>query len=205
MKQLLFVLTRPTLLFSSGKLDQEVTQMSVLKQCLLYPSYKARMRLYRMADFIDAIITDYISSAKDLRHVIQLLPPAQYQKMLDKFIENAFTVQLTESVMPKGQNFVTFADESLLITKDHSAFGLSRFVTEKESLRRVEVQAIPLSWVYANGGALSSLFRQFRVNQDKYQGTRLLEVMFDAFWIGFKWKIFWLSFVPDLIYFVIAF
>lgn len=125
--------------------------------------------------------------------------------MVDKFIENAFTDQLTESVMPKGQNFVTFADESVLITKEHSAFGLSRYVTEQESLRRVAVQVIPLGWVYANGGALSSLFRQFRVNQDKYQGTRLLEVMFDAFWIGFKWKIFWLSFIPDLFYFVIAF
>lgn len=36
MKQLLFVLTRPTMLYSSGRLDVEVTQMSVLKQCLLY-------------------------------------------------------------------------------------------------------------------------------------------------------------------------
>ena len=41
--------------------------------------------------------------------------------------------------------------------------------------------------------------------QEKFQGSLLLDVMFDAFWSDFKWKIFTFCFLPYLLYFCISF
>ena len=72
-------------------------------------------------------------------------------------------------------------------------------------MRQVEVRIISLDWVYVNGGSLSALFRQFGSQQEKYQGSLLLDVMFNSFWNDFKWKIFFSCFVPYLFYFLSAF
>ena len=68
----------------------------------------------------------------------------------------------------------------------------------------MQVRVIPLSWVYVKDGSLSKLFRQFGSQQEKFQGSMLLDVMFDSFWNDFKWKIFFSCFVPYLIYFSCA-
>jgi len=76
---------------------------------------------------------------------------------------------------------------------------------ENSALRKVLVRVIPLNWVYVNASSLSVLFREFRGDQEKYQGSELLDVMFDAFWVGFKLKIFIFCFIPYLIYFSFTF
>ena len=106
--------------------------------------------------------------------------------------------------MTKGDKLATFYGETPMATDGHEVLSLQRDIQSDESLKKVLVRVIPLNWVYVNGGSLSHLFREFRSAQDKFQGTLLLDVMFDAFWGDFKWKIFYFCFIPYLFYFVTA-
>ena len=106
--------------------------------------------------------------------------------------------------MPKKIHLKTFTSNNPIVTRDHEALGLHSDISDNEILRGVLVRVIPLNWIYMNGKSLSNLFREFRIAQDKYQGSLLLDVMFDAFWSDFKWKIFSFCFLPYLLYFVVA-
>ena len=66
--------------------------MSILKQIVLNNDQKSRVSMYRLADFFDMDITDYISCTEDLIKVIENLPSAQYFRMFDKFQRNYFTL-----------------------------------------------------------------------------------------------------------------
>lgn len=121
--------------------------------------------------------------------------------MFDKFLQNPFTEEIKEALMSKSESLKTFSCETSVISKDHEMFGLTKDFSDDEIVRKVNVSVLPLDWVYLRGGQLSILFREFRSYQDKYQGSLLLEVMFDAFWSDFKWKIFGFCFVPYLFYF----
>lgn len=107
--------------------------------------------------------------------------------------------------MTKGVKLETFHGETPMAALGNVAFSLERDMQSNESIKKVTVRVIPLNWVYVNGGSLSHLFREFRSAQDKFQGSLLLDVMFDAFWGDFKWKIFFFCFLPYLIYFITAF
>ena len=48
--------------------------MSILKQCVLFDSQRSKVSMYKLADFFDLEITDYISSTPDLALVMQYLP-----------------------------------------------------------------------------------------------------------------------------------
>ena len=109
-----------------------------------------------------------------------------------------------EAVMTKGVKLATFYGDTPMASHSHEALSL-RDIQSDESLKKVLVRVIPLNWLYVNGGSLSQLFREFRSAQDKFQGSMLLDVMFDAFWGDFKWKIFSLCFLPYLLYFFTAF
>ena len=64
--------------------------MSILKQVVLFTDQKSRVSMYRLADFFDLELTDYISCTADLKLVIEYLPSAQYTKMFNKFQKNLF-------------------------------------------------------------------------------------------------------------------
>lgn len=161
--------------------------------------------MYRLADFFDLDLTDYISCTADLKLVIEHLPSAQYTKMFDKFQKNVFTMQIKEAVLPKRIRLKTFCTETPVITPAHEEFGLHKDISDNEAMRKVQVRILPLNWIFVNGNQLSTLFREFRVLQEKFQGSLLLDVMFDAFWSDFKWKIFAFCFLPYLVYFCITF
>lgn len=91
------------------------------------------------------------------------------------------------------------------MTRDEDEFGLHKDIADSEAMRKVRVALLPLNWIYVNGGSLSNLFREFRLYQEKFQGSLLLDVMFDAFWSDFKWKIFAFCFLPYLVYFGVSF
>ena len=124
--------------------------------------------MYRLADFFELDLTDYISCTADLKLVIEHLPSAQYTKMFDKFQENVFTMQIKEAVMPKRCNLKTFCTESSIITREHEELGLHNDISDNEALRKVRVSIVPLNWVFVNGNQLSTLFREFRVLQEKF-------------------------------------
>ena len=107
--------------------------------------------------------------------------------------------------MTKGDKLETFHGETPMAVLSNKAFELERDMHSNESIKKVMVRVIPLNWVYVNGGSLSHLFREFRSGQDKFQGSLLLDVMFDAFWGDFKWKILFFCFLPYLLYFITAF
>jgi len=50
--------------------------MSILKQVVLFSDQQSRINMYRLADFFDLDITDYISCTADLSLVISNLPSA---------------------------------------------------------------------------------------------------------------------------------
>ena len=114
-------------------------------------------------------------------------------------------MNITEAVMPKRIDLKTFQGDSSIITRDHPALGLSKEISHTEALRKVTISVIPLDWVYANGKSLSSLFQYFRSQQDVFQGSKLLNVMFDTFWGEFWWNLFIICFLPYLVYFIVAF
>lgn len=114
-------------------------------------------------------------------------------------------MQIKEALMFKNDDMKTFTSDTPILSYDHEEFGRSKDISDSEALRKVNVTIVPLNWVYLNGDQLSTLFREFRGDQDKYQGSLLLEVMFDAFWSDFKWKIFGFCFVPYLFYFTASF
>ena len=76
MRRLRYVISRPTSVWSgneSSKTDPDAPPMahlSILKQCVLLNDQKSRVSMYKMADFFDFDITDYISCTSDLNHVI---------------------------------------------------------------------------------------------------------------------------------------
>ena len=80
MRRLRYVITRPTQVFATkkgeeaGKMEDLVTRMSILKQCVLFDSQRSKVSMYKLADFFDLEITDYISSTPDLALVMQYLP-----------------------------------------------------------------------------------------------------------------------------------
>jgi hypothetical protein len=166
------VITRPTPVFRGGQSDTLVAHLSILKQCVLLSDQKSRVSMYRLADqCVEIDITDYISCTADLNQVIQNLTSAQYFKMFDKFQQNVYTMQITEAVMTKGVKMKTFCGDTSIITKDHVEFGLGSDIPHDSALRKVLVRVTPLNWVYVNGSSLSTLFREFRGNQEKYQGS----------------------------------
>lgn len=55
-------------------MEDLVTRMSILKQCVLFDSQSSKVSMYKLADFFDFEITDYISSTQDLALVMQCLP-----------------------------------------------------------------------------------------------------------------------------------
>ena len=78
------MITRPTPVYGDNY-DKPLTNMSILKQVVLFTDQKSRVSMYRLADFFDLDLTDYISCTADLKLVIQYLPSAQYTKVFDKF------------------------------------------------------------------------------------------------------------------------
>ena len=124
--------------------------------------------MYKLADFFDLEITDYISCTADLALVMQYLPSAQYLKMVDKFQSNAYTLQIKEAVMTKGVKLATFCGDTPMASQDHEALSLNRDIQSDESLKKVLVRVIPLNWIYVNGGSLSHLFREFRAAEQTF-------------------------------------
>ena len=55
-------------------MEDLITHMSILKQCVLFDSQSSKVSMYKLADFFDFEITDYISSTQDLALVMQYLP-----------------------------------------------------------------------------------------------------------------------------------
>ena len=84
MRRLRYIITRPTPVYADD-LEKPLTHMSILKQVVLFTDQKSRVSMYRLADFFELDLTDYISCTADLKLVIERLPSAQYSKMFDKF------------------------------------------------------------------------------------------------------------------------
>lgn len=70
MRRLRYVITRPTPVFA-GEGEKPVTSMSILKQVVLFADQKSRVSMYRLADFFELDITDYISCTADMKLMIE--------------------------------------------------------------------------------------------------------------------------------------
>ena len=69
MRRLRYMITRPTPVYGDNY-DKSLTNMSILKQVVLFTDQKSRVSMYRLADFFDLDLTDYISCTADLKLVI---------------------------------------------------------------------------------------------------------------------------------------
>ena len=73
MRQLGFVILKPTTV--SVQENQYLTQLPMLKQCLLFGDIKASVLIYKLAKFIPFIsFEDYITCQEDLELIIERLP-----------------------------------------------------------------------------------------------------------------------------------
>ena len=81
---------------------------------------------------------------------------------------NTYTSQIKEAVMPKKIHLKTFTTNTPIITRDHEELGLHNDISDNHALRRVMIRMIPLNWIYVNNKSLSTLFREFRIAQEKY-------------------------------------
>ena len=89
MRRLRYVIIRPTPVYDDN-IGLPLAYMSILKQVVLFLDQKSRVSMYRLADFFDLELTDYISCTADLKLVIEYLPSAQYTKVFNKFQKNIF-------------------------------------------------------------------------------------------------------------------
>ena len=74
------------------------------------------MLLFRIADMIDDLtIADYLGSHNYLSVLQEKLPQAQFVKILNKSMTNIFTEQITEMVMDKSEQSMTFLSDSPIL------------------------------------------------------------------------------------------
>ena len=95
---------------------------------------------------------------------------------------NIFTEQITEVVMLKEELQTTFVADSPIVMMGSGKMRseIRNFVTE--TLRKVEVQIIPLDWVFVTNETFSELFIMFELFSEKFNGSLLLDMMFINFW-----------------------
>lgn len=70
LRRMKYVITRPSPVFAKD-FTKEITKMSILKQCIIFNDQRSRVSMYKLADFLDLDICDYISCTADLKQVIQ--------------------------------------------------------------------------------------------------------------------------------------
>lgn len=111
---------------------QILTQMSVLKQCLLFNNIEASIMIYKLAHRIERIdFQDYITSQEDLEVIVERLPAQQYFKIFNNFGENYHTRKIKEAILPKqsrnkGTQLTTFIQDSAIINSETPQLGLKR-------------------------------------------------------------------------------
>ena len=137
-----------------------------------------RVLLVRIADMTDDMtIADYVGCDSYINVLREKLPQAQFFKILNKSMTNIFTEQITEVVMKKTESQATFLSYSPIIRIGSSELRSVIDDYEIETLRKVNVQILPLDWVYAREGTYTELFKLFGKFTEKFQGSFLLNVM----------------------------
>ena len=125
-----------------------LTDLSILKQGLLFHDSKARVSIYKVAEVIGTFnLADYITCIDDLELLIERLPMQQYSKILNSVDSNIHTMSTTEAVMTKhGHNstFATFIQDSAVISEYTPELGLHREQNDDEIKRNVEIRILPL-------------------------------------------------------------
>lgn len=69
LRRMQYVIMRPSPVYTKDY-TKEITKMSILKQCIIFNDQRSRVSMYKLADFLDLDITDYISCTADLKQVI---------------------------------------------------------------------------------------------------------------------------------------
>ena len=88
-----YILDRPTPV--RVKEQEHLTDLSVLKHCLLFNDRKACLSAYKIGEFLTMNLSDYITSINDLQLVIDILPSQQYVSVLNTVSENVHTRRIT--------------------------------------------------------------------------------------------------------------
>ena len=88
-----YILDRPTPV--RVKDNEHLTDLSILKHCLLYADRKASLAVYRIGELLSMNLADYITCINDLQLIIERLPSQQYISLLNSVAENLQTSHMT--------------------------------------------------------------------------------------------------------------
>ena len=80
---------------------QNLTDLSFIKQCLLYQDRKASSSAYKIAKVLNLNLGAYITNINDLQMIIERLPSQQSFEVLNSVSVNMHTNRITEAVMAK--------------------------------------------------------------------------------------------------------
>ena len=104
MRQLGYVLLKPTIVSVQENLF--LTNLPIIRQCLLFHDIKASVLVYKIARGVPHIsFEDFVSCQEDLELIIERLPAQQYLGILDKFGENFRTKAMTEAILTRKDIF----------------------------------------------------------------------------------------------------
>ena len=152
----------------------------------------------------DLTIADYIGSHHYLQVLQEKLPQAQFFKVLNRSMTNIFTEQITEVVMKKNKQQQVFLSDSPIVSIGSRRLNDEIEDFDEQTLRKVNIQLLPLDWVYVSKQRYSDLFRLIKFSEEKYQGSFLMEMMFKKFWKQIRMRIAVFCFFPYLLYFMCA-
>lgn len=107
-----------------------LTDLSIVKQALLFSDSKARVSLFNLAELAGYFnLADYITCIDDLQLLVERLPLQQYSKVLSSLDSNRHTLAITEAVLAKhgpSSQFATFIQDSAVISEYTPELGLHR-------------------------------------------------------------------------------
>ena len=94
-----YIMDRPTPI--RVKESENLTDLSILKHCLLYSDRKAMLGVYKLGEFLQRNLSDYITCINDLQLIVERLPAQQYITVLNSVSENVHTIRMTEAIMAR--------------------------------------------------------------------------------------------------------
>lgn len=97
-RQMCFVLEKPAPL--SVVDEDHLTDLSILKTCLLFSDVKAAALIYKLArKVVNIDFEDFITCQEDLGIIVDKLPAQQYLPILEQFGQNQFTKNVKEAIL----------------------------------------------------------------------------------------------------------
>ena len=98
-----------------------MTELSILKQCLLFYDTKAAVLIYKLARKVPDIgFEDFFGSRSDIQTILERLPAQQYLAIFQMFNQNYHTKKIHEAILSKRSgkvaNLTTFRQNSGVIS-----------------------------------------------------------------------------------------